>query len=48
MARWDGPVTDLAEPGKHVRGISGKAAILIGEILRTGTAGEYENLLRPT
>ncbi|UCF96068.1 MAG: radical SAM protein [Spirochaetaceae bacterium] len=46
VARWDGPLSDLIKPGIRIRGISGKAAAVIGEILECGTAREYERLLR--
>ena len=46
VARWEGPISDLRE--KQIPGISGKAGALIREILSTGSAKEYEQLLYST
>jgi DNA repair photolyase len=45
VARLQGPVSDLLQPGNQVRGISTKANTLIREILSTGSAKEYQRLL---
>ena len=46
VARWEGPISDLRE--KQIPGISGKAGALIREILSTGSAKGYEQLLYST
>ena len=46
VARLDGPIREQLQPQKPLPGISGKARLLIDEILATGTAQEYERLLR--
>jgi len=46
VARLAAPLREQLRTGRSLAGISGKARALIGEILATGTAAEYERLLR--
>jgi len=46
VARLQEPLEELLQPGNQLRGISAKASTLIREIVTTGTAKEYEQLLR--
>jgi DNA repair photolyase len=46
VARLQEPVSNLLQPNKQNHGISTKAGFSIREILTTGTAREYERLLR--
>jgi DNA repair photolyase len=45
VARLQEPLSELLQPGNQLRGISAKASTLIREIVTTGTAKEYEQLL---
>jgi DNA repair photolyase len=47
VARLTGPLREQLLTGTPLPGISGKTRTLIDEILTTGTAREYERLLRP-
>lgn len=46
VARLQEPLAELLQPGNQLRGINAKASTLIREIVTTGTAKEYEQLLR--
>ncbi len=46
VARLAEPIRDQLRTGRPLPGISGKARALIGEILETGSAGQYKRLLR--
>jgi DNA polymerase/3'-5' exonuclease PolX len=45
VARLAEPIREQLATGIPLPGISGKARALIEEVLATGTAGEYEQLL---
>ena len=45
IARLPEPIRDQLQSGKPISGVTGKARALIGEILTTGTAKQYEQML---